>query len=38
MLPFAIVEAGWVGMPQLGARGVRVWPIGETGLLLERVG
>ncbi len=38
MLPFAIVEAGWVGRAQLAARGIRVSPVGDTGILLERVG
>jgi hypothetical protein len=38
MLPFAIVEAGWVGAPRLAARTVRVSQLGATGLLLERVG
>jgi hypothetical protein len=38
MLPFAIVERGWVGTPQLMAQGVRISRAGETGILLERVG
>jgi hypothetical protein len=38
MLPFAIVEAGWVGRPQLPARGFRISPVGNTGILLERRG
>jgi hypothetical protein len=37
MLPFAIVEAGWIGRPLLAERSVRVLPIGETGILLERI-
>jgi hypothetical protein len=38
MLPFAIVEAGWAGTTRLAAEGIRVSPVGATGLLLERVG
>jgi hypothetical protein len=38
MLPFAIVEAGWVGRAQLAARGIQVSPVANTGILLEQVG
>ncbi|MCE9555240.1 MAG: hypothetical protein K8T91_17965 [Planctomycetes bacterium] len=38
MRPFAIVEKGWVGRAELAARGIRVSPVGETGILLEPLG
>jgi hypothetical protein len=37
MVPFAIVDAGWIGSAQLAAQGIHDLPVANNGILVERV-